>query len=89
MSDLDVRFDQATQDATQLSKKPNNLTMLRLYALYKQASAGDVQGERPGMGDFIGKYKFDAWESLKGMSVDDAKTQYVELVESLKSGAGA
>jgi acyl-CoA-binding protein len=89
MSDIDAQFAQAQTDVTQLSERPGNLTLLRLYALFKQSSVGDVQGDKPGFADIAGKYKCEAWSALKGTPPDDAKRQYVELVESLKSGASA
>jgi len=89
MTDIDTQFAQAQQDVTQLPERPGNLTLLRLYALFKQASVGDVHGDKPGFTDIVGKYKYDAWAALKGTAQDAAKQQYVELVESLKSGTAA
>jgi acyl-CoA-binding protein len=89
MNDIDAQFTQAQADVKELSERPGNLTLLRLYALYKQASQGDVQGEKPGFTDIAGKYKYDAWTALAGTPQDTAKQQYVDLVESLKSGASA
>src|ERR1700744_5966011 len=89
MTDLNTQFDQAQQDVKQLPERPGNLTLLRLYALFKQATEGDVHGDKPGFTDIVGKYKYDAWGALKGTAQDTAKQQYVELVESLKSGASA
>jgi len=86
MTDIDQQFARAQIDVTQLPERPGNLTLLRLYALFKQASAGDVQGEKPGFTDIAGKYKYEAWAALKGTSADTAKQHYVELVESLKRG---
>lgn len=84
MSDLQARFQQASEESTQLSKRPDNNTLLKLYALFKQGSDGDVQGDRPGFTDLVGRAKYDAWAGLKGTSPDDAKQQYIDLVESLK-----
>jgi acyl-CoA-binding protein len=89
MTDVDTRFAQAQEDVKQLPERPGNLTLLRLYALYKQATEGDAQGERPGMTDIVGKYKHDAWTSLRGTSQQTARQLYVELVESLKNGTAA
>jgi acyl-CoA-binding protein len=89
MSDVDAQFAQAHEDVQQLPERPGNLTLLRLYALYKQATLGDVHGDKPGFTDIVGKYKYDAWSALKGTAQDAAKQQYVELVESLKNGAAA
>jgi acyl-CoA-binding protein len=87
MSNLDARFEQALTDVKGLPEKPGNMTLLRLYALFKQATEGDAHGEKPGFTDIVGKYKYDAWASLKGTAQEQAKERYVELVESLKSGA--
>ncbi|WP_186125038.1 acyl-CoA-binding protein [Burkholderia gladioli] len=89
MSDIQVQFEQALVDVKQLSEKPGNMTLLRLYALYKQGSEGDVNGEKPGFTDIVGKYKYDAWAALKGTSQEEAQKQYVQLVEDLKSGAAS
>jgi acyl-CoA-binding protein len=86
MTDIDQQFVQAQTDVTQLPERPGNLTLLRLYALFKQGSAGDVSGDKPGMTDIVGKYKYEAWAALAGTPADDAKQRYVELVESLKRG---
>jgi acyl-CoA-binding protein len=89
MTDINTQFDQAQQDVKQLTERPGNLTLLRLYALFKQATEGDVHGDKPGFTDIVGKYKYDAWGALKGTGQDVAKQQYVELVEALKSGTAA
>jgi acyl-CoA-binding protein len=84
MSSLQDRFAQAQLDVNSLSHRPDNNTMLKLYALYKQATKGDVSGERPGGFDFVGAAKFDAWTEVKGASPNDAMQQYIDLVESLR-----
>lgn len=89
MSDLAARFEQAQSDVKQLPERPSNMTLLRLYALYKQGSEGDAHGDKPGMTDFVGRYKFEAWESLKGTSKDEAMEKYIELVQELQSGAAS
>lgn len=89
MSDVDARFAQAQEDVKQLPERPGNLTLLRLYALFKQATEGDAHSERPGMTDIVGRYKHDAWAALRSMPQENARQQYVELVESLKAGTGA
>lgn len=83
-SKLEKQFDKAVADSKQLPTKPDNATLLQIYALYKQATAGDVEGKRPGMTDFVGRAKYDAWAALKGTSAGDAMQDYVDLVESLK-----
>lgn len=84
MSDLDQRFKQAADDAQNLDERPDNDTLLKLYALYKQGSEGDVSGEKPGFFDFVGVAKYEAWEKLKGMDSEQAKQEYVDLVGSLR-----
>ena len=81
---LQEQFDQAQADSKNLSERPDNMTLLKIYALYKQASAGDVEGKRPGFTDMVGRAKFDAWEGLKGTSKEDAMQQYIDLIEELK-----
>jgi diazepam-binding inhibitor (GABA receptor modulator, acyl-CoA-binding protein) len=77
-------FEQARADSQTLPVKPDNLTLLKLYSLYKQGSLGDVQGERPGGFDFVGGAKYDAWAGLEGTSQAQAQADYVALVEKLK-----
>lgn len=81
---LQAQFESAAQAATALPTRPDNETMLRLYALFKQAKSGDATGNRPGMFDMVGRAKYDAWAALKGTSHETAMRAYVELVESLK-----
>ena len=88
MNELAKQFESAAAGAKQLPERPDNATLLRLYALYKQGSAGDVTGDRPGMMDFVGRAKYDAWAELAGTDQDDAKQQYIELVEDLKGETG-
>jgi diazepam-binding inhibitor (GABA receptor modulating acyl-CoA-binding protein) len=84
MSDLQTRFFQAQQDANGLAERPDNDTMLKLYALYKQATVGDAAGERPGAFDFVRRAKFDAWSEMKGLSSEQAMQQYIDLVAALQ-----
>jgi acyl-CoA-binding protein len=84
MADLKARFEQAVAESKQLPEKPDNMTLLKIYALYKQASAGDVDGKRPGFTDMVGRAKWDAWNGLKGTGADDAMQDYIDLIESLK-----
>lgn len=84
MDDLGKRFEQAVTDSRQLDERPDNATLLELYALFKQASEGDASGERPGMSDFVGRAKWDAWKALAGTDSDEAKRRYIALVEDLK-----
>lgn len=85
MSELDTRFQQAAKDVKNLDERPDNDTLLKLYALFKQGSEGDVAGEKPGFFDFVGVAKYEAWERLKGMESEEAKQKYVDLVDSLRS----
>lgn len=86
MSDLKSRFEAAVAASKTLAERPDNATLLKLYALYKQASAGDAEGPRPGFADMVGRVKFDAWAALKGTSSDEAMNQYVALFETLQAG---
>ena len=86
MSDLAKRFEQAVAESKNLPERPDNMTLLKLYALYKQGSSGDVDGKRPGFTDMVGRAKFDAWAALKGTAADEAMQQYIDLIEELKEG---
>ena len=81
---LAEQFAQAQVDSKNLPERPDNMTMLKIYALFKQASQGNVEGERPGMSDFVARAKFDAWSELKGTSKDNAMQQYIDLIDDLK-----
>jgi len=81
---LEQAFLQAQAESKNLSQRPDNMTLLKIYALFKQGSQGDVSGDRPGMTDFVGRAKFDAWANLKGISKDSAMQQYIDLINSLK-----
>jgi len=81
-------FSAAQTRVKQLSRTPASDELLELYALYKQATAGDASGDRPGMLDFKGRAKFDAWAARKGVSADQAMTAYVALVEKLAAKYG-
>ena len=81
--DLKTQFEAAAATAKATKRKPDNATLLKLYSYYKQASEGDVKGERPGGFDFVGAAKYDAWSKLKGMSRDDAMQNYIKQVERL------
>ena len=83
MADLQVQFKQAQQAVNALAERPDNATLLRLYALYKQATAGDAGDDRPGGLDFVRRAKYDAWDELQGTPSDDAMQQYVALVATL------
>jgi len=84
MATLKSKFEQAVKDSKALPEKPDNMTLLKIYALYKQASSGEVEGKRPGFTDMVGRAKWDAWGALKGKTGDEAMQEYVDLIESLK-----
>ena len=80
---IDDDFAAAERRVKTLTKRPGNDVLLQLYSLYKQGSQGDVQGDRPGMMEFVERAKFDAWDSLQGVERDEARRRYVALVDSL------
>ena len=84
MADLKQQFEDAVAHSKGLPEKPDNMTLLKIYALYKQATVGDAEGRRPGFSDMVGRAKWDAWNALKGQSRDAAMQAYVELIESLQ-----
>jgi len=83
MTDLQTQFEAAAKAATSLPTRPDNETMLKLYALYKQAKTGDVDGKRPGMFDMVGRAKYDAWAELKGTPKEKAMQAYIDLIAAL------
>ena len=83
MSDLKTAFDKAMADSKNLSERPDNATLLKIYALYKQGSAGDNTDKKPGFSDMVARAKWDAWSKLKGTSQDEATQQYIDLINEL------
>ena len=83
MADLNADFEAAVANSKKLSQRPDNTTLLKIYGLYKQATIGDNTEKKPGFGDMIGRAKWDAWNGFKGTASDDAKRQYIELIQSL------
>lgn len=83
MADLKAAFEAAVANSKNLSERPDNATLLKIYGLYKQATAGDNTEKKPGFGDMVGRAKWDAWNTLKGTSSDAAMQQYVDLIKSL------
>jgi len=81
---LQAQFDQAMADSKNLPERPDNMTLLKIYALFKQGSTGDVEGSRPGFTDMVGRAKYDAWANLKGTAKEEAQQQYIDLIEELK-----
>lgn len=83
MNDLQHAFEQAAEAIQRLGSRPENDTLLKLYALYKQGSEGDANGPQPGFFDFIGTAKHEAWSQLHGTTKDEAKRRYIAMVEQL------
>lgn len=83
MADLNAQFAKAAEDVKKLSDRPDNDTLLKLYALYKQGAEGDVNGPKPGFFDFVGTAKYEAWAKLQGTDQEEAKKKYVALVKKL------
>ncbi|MGH8118282.1 MAG: acyl-CoA-binding protein [Rhodanobacteraceae bacterium] len=86
-SDLDAEFRKAAEDVRHLPTRPDNDTLLKLYALYKQATAGNNDAPKPGFFDFVGTAKYEAWSRLRGMQAADAQQKYIELVRALEAKA--
>lgn len=81
---LKEQFDAAVAGSKNLTERPDNMTLLKLYALYKQASSGDVEGAQPGSSDMVGRAKYDAWNELKGKAPDAAMQEYIALIKALQ-----
>ena len=86
MSDLKARFDEAVANSKTLSERPDNITLLKIYSLYKQATEGDNEEAKPGFADIVARAKWDAWKKLEGATNDDAMQQYIDLIEELRQG---
>ena len=80
---LEERFEKAVEQSKLLTNRPSNEVLLKIYALYKQATEGDVTGERPGGFDFKAAAKYNAWESMKGKPPDEARQEYIDLIAEL------
>jgi diazepam-binding inhibitor (GABA receptor modulating acyl-CoA-binding protein) len=85
MADLEAAFEQAQADSRKLSERPDNATLLKIYSLYKQATSGDAEGDRPGFTDLVGRAKWDAWNARAGTTREEAMQRYIDLIEELKS----
>ena len=83
MSDLKAAFEKAMADSKNLSERPDNATLLKIYALYKQGSTGDNAEKKPSFSDMVARAKWDAWNNVKGTSQDEAMQQYIDLVADL------
>lgn len=84
MSDLNARFEETVKNSTSLGERPDNATLLKIYALYKQATEGDNEAKKPSFTDMVARAKWDAWAKLEGTTADEAKQQYIDLIESLR-----
>lgn len=83
-ADLDERFERAQADVKTLATRPSNEQLLTLYALFKQATAGEASAaKKPGRFDLVGRAKYDAWSKLGGTPADQAKERYVATVDGL------
>lgn len=85
MTEINDAFENAQIALKKLSQRPDDATLLKLYALYKQGSVGDVQGDKPGFFDFVATAKYEAWEKIKGLDSTEAKQQYIDLVTKLSA----
>jgi len=85
MSNLEEEFEQCAVEVNDLDERPSNEDLLNLYAFYKQATKGDVEGKRPGMLNIAGRAKFDAWSDISGMATKEAMQSYVDLVRTLQA----
>jgi acyl-CoA-binding protein len=83
MANLQAEFEAAVANSKSLSERPDNSTLLKIYGLYKQATAGDNTDKKPGFSDMVGRAKWEAWNGFKGVASNDAMQQYVDLIESL------
>ena len=86
MSDLNATFEAAVANSKNLSERPDNATLLKIYALYKQATEGDNEEAKPGFADIVARAKWDAWKKLEGTGNDEAMQQYIDLIEELRQG---
>lgn len=86
MSDLKQKFDEAVNyvQSGQGSNKPSNDVKLKFYALFKQATEGDVKGKKPGLTNIVGRAKYSAWADLKGMSADQAMETYIKQLDAIR-----
>lgn len=83
MADLKAQFEDAVANSKSLTERPDNATLLKIYGLYKQATAGDNGEKKPGFSDMVGRAKWEAWDSVKGLTSEAAMQQYVDLIDSL------
>ena len=86
MSDLHTAFEAAVARSKKLTERPDNATLLKIYALYKQATQGDNAEKKPSFTDVVGRAKWDAWNKLQGTSAEAAQQQYIDLIAELAAG---
>jgi len=84
MTDLKTLFEQAFAESQKLTTRPDNQTLLKLYATYKQATEGDNERDKPGFGDLVARAKWEAWKKLEGTSAEEAMQQYIDLIGTLR-----
>lgn len=84
--DLNARFEAAQAHALELPAKPDNMTLLKIYGLFKQATAGDNTAPKPSFSDVVARAKWEAWTHYKGVAADDAKSRYITLIDTLRAG---
>ena len=83
-NDIQARFEAAEAQSKLLPERPDNVTLLKIYGFYKQATLGDNAEKKPSFSDFVARAKWDAWTTQKGVGADDAKQKYIDLIESLR-----
>ena len=83
MSDLKLRFEQAVAHSRTLNQRPDNATLLKIYALFKQATDGDNDADKPSFTDLVARAKWDAWKKLEGTGADEAMHLYIDLIDEL------
>lgn len=83
MTGLEEKFEAAKKRVMELPEKPSQEKMLELYALNKQATIGDINAEKPKMFDFVAAAKYNAWNTKKGITKEEAMQKYIDLVEAL------
>ncbi|XP_038125282.1 acyl-CoA-binding domain-containing protein 7 [Cyprinodon tularosa] len=85
---VEAEFKKVADEVKKVKTQPANDELLILYGLYKQAIVGDVNTDRPGLLDPTGKAKWDAWESRKGMSKEEAMSTYITHAKEIISKYG-
>jgi len=83
-NDLNKRFDEAVEAASKMTQEslPQDV-QLRLYAFYKQATFGSAQYSQSENFDLRNAFKTNAWMQISHISIEEAKEQYIEIINSL------